>query len=77
MEFSQLILMLSLALGGGVPTGHTPADADARASVRADARPRPGEDGAQGPARPRSRATTRERLATGLVFGVAASPGAR
>jgi hypothetical protein len=77
MEFSQLILMLTLALGGGVPTGHPPVGADAGASVRADARPRPGEDSVQGHARPRSRATTRERLATGLVFGVAASPGAR
>jgi hypothetical protein len=77
MEFSHLILMLTLALGGGVPPGHAAAAADARADVRADARPRPGEERAQGPARAGSRATTRERLATGIVFGAAASPGAR
>jgi len=73
MEFSQLVLMLTLALGGGTSEKRPGAAADARAAVRAD----PGRDGREGhvPA-PRTlpRASEQEQMAAGLLFGVAA-PG--
>jgi hypothetical protein len=73
MEFSQLVLVLTLALGGGTSQGHSGAAAEARAAVRAD----PGRDGREDrvPARRTlPRANEREQLAAGLLFGVAA-PG--
>lgn len=72
MEFSQLVLMLTLALGGGTSEGHSPAAADARAAVRADTVRDRGEARAHD-RRPLPPASEQEQLATGLLFGVAAS----
>ncbi len=73
MEFSQLVLVLTLVLGGGTSEGHLGTAADARAAVRAD----PGRDTSEDRDRARRtlpRANERELLAAGLLFGVAA-PG--
>jgi hypothetical protein len=72
MEFSQLVFVLALILGGGTSGRHleAAATADARAAVHAD----PGRDRSEDrvPAhRPLPRASEREQLAAGLVFGVA------
>lgn len=76
MEFSQLVLVLALALGGRPSGGHSPATAEARPAVRADPRGEAGSTSVSArPATPP--ASDRERLATGLLFGVAASGRAR
>jgi hypothetical protein len=76
MEFSQLVLVLALALGGRPSGGHTPVTADARPAVRADPRSEGGNRNVSArPATPP--ASDQERLATRLLFGVAASGRAR
>jgi hypothetical protein len=77
MEYSQLVLMLTLALSGDLSSPHTGRDLGTRPGDRPEIRRGAGEDVARSQARPRPRATDRERLATGLLFGVAGSPRAR
>jgi hypothetical protein len=77
MEYSQLVLILTLALSGDPSSHHPGRDVDTRPGGRPEVRLGTGEDAARSQARPRPRATDRERLATGLVFGVAGSPRAR
>jgi hypothetical protein len=71
MDFSQLVFMLALILGGGTSGRHVGvAAADARAVVHTD----PGRDRSEDLVpvhRTLPRASEREQLAAGLVFGVA------
>jgi hypothetical protein len=72
MDFSQLVFMLALILGGGPSGKHVgvAAAADARAVVHTD----PGRDRSEDLVpvhRTLPRASEQEQLAAGLVFGVA------